>query len=181
MSIINDALKKVEKSFAYGYPAAAGITPTGHKKIRTNKYLIYALVFVFGLFLENTYFLFFFHPERTFINSPASRQTPDKGLLLSSQQQQLPTNGLPETPPAAAAEASYPPVPDANEIKETKEIELVLNGIFFSQDKSFYALINNKIVKEGDDIEGAIVRKIDSTDVELESAAGKLIKLSQGR
>nr|MBC8436521.1 hypothetical protein [Candidatus Omnitrophota bacterium] len=58
---------------------------------------------------------------------------------------------------------------------------LVLNGIFFSQDEGYYALVNNKIVKVGDDIDGAKVRHIDFDNVELESEAGLLVKLSRGR
>jgi hypothetical protein len=54
--------------------------------------------------------------------------------------------------------------------------QLVLNGVFFSGPDA-YGLINNQIVKTGDQIAGATVKKITVTDVELETADAKVIKL----
>lgn len=54
-----------------------------------------------------------------------------------------------------------------------------LNGVFFSQNEG-YALINNQIVKEGDVISGAIVKRIILDEVELEYA-GAVIKLPTKR
>jgi hypothetical protein len=45
---------------------------------------------------------------------------------------------------------------------------LNLNGIFYS-DEGSYALVNNKIVKEGDVIEGWLVTRIGIGEVELKS------------
>lgn len=55
-------------------------------------------------------------------------------------------------------------------------LELNLNGIFFSGDTN-YALINNQIVREGDSLMGATVRRITSKDVEL-LRDGIVVKLS---
>ena len=41
---------------------------------------------------------------------------------------------------------------------------LVLNGIFFSQEEG-YALVNNHIVKVGDKVGGALVKRIDVNEV----------------
>lgn len=55
---------------------------------------------------------------------------------------------------------------------------LALSGIFFSEDQG-YALINNKIVKEGDIIDGAVLLKVSLNDVELKSQdTDTTIKLS---
>ncbi|MCM8780343.1 MAG: general secretion pathway protein GspB [Candidatus Omnitrophica bacterium] len=52
-------------------------------------------------------------------------------------------------------------------IINTIKPSLVLNGIFFSENEG-YALINNKILKEGDSIEQAKVKSITPQKVELE-------------
>ncbi len=187
MSIINDALKKVEKSLGYDYSAVAAkknIPPPGP---RVNNYLIYALIFVFGLFLENTFFLYFFRPQAG-LPGRHYLQTQNTPLQLSSQElvdlkEELPGQPVPETTQVTLLEPPAAPAAPADEEKAEKDRQnaLVLNGIFFSQDNGYYALINNKIVKEGDDIEGAIVKSIDLNNVELESKGGKLVKLSKGR
>jgi len=53
---------------------------------------------------------------------------------------------------------------------------LVLNGVFFSQEEG-YALINNQIVREGDEVNGAKVKKISMNEVELDTL-GSSVKLS---
>jgi hypothetical protein len=55
----------------------------------------------------------------------------------------------------------------------------VLNGVFYSENEG-YALINNQIVKTGDTIEGATVKKINAEEVELEFQ-GTTIKLKAGK
>jgi type II secretory pathway component PulC len=54
---------------------------------------------------------------------------------------------------------------------------LALNGIVFSPGSS-YALINNKVVKEGDKIEGTVVVRIAKDNVELKD--GQILKLKTG-
>jgi len=53
---------------------------------------------------------------------------------------------------------------------------LVLNGTFLSEGEEF-AIINNQIVKAGDEIEGASVKKITVNAVELEFA-GQVLRIS---
>lgn len=186
MSIINDALKKVEKSINYDY---SGVEPKKNAqppKTKVNKYLIYAFIFVLGLFIENTFFLNF-HPETAFKLRVSETQTKDSNLKLSSEEtldlkQELPEQLVPETTQVTALETTTPAVPTAEEKEEEpQKTALVLNGIFFSPDNGYYALINNKIVKEGDDIDGVLVKRIDLNNVELESEEGKLVKLSRER
>ncbi|MFA5156265.1 MAG: hypothetical protein WC532_02585 [Candidatus Omnitrophota bacterium] len=52
-------------------------------------------------------------------------------------------------------------------VKKTDQPALVLNGVVFSPGSS-YALINNRIVKEGDKIEGITVVRIAQDIVELQ-------------
>lgn len=63
-------------------------------------------------------------------------------------------------------------VPQAPQPKHT----FVLNGVFFS-DEEGYALINNKVVKEGDELDGRLVKKITMDEVELLEVSGSIIKL----
>ncbi|MDI6606373.1 MAG: hypothetical protein QME65_04455 [Candidatus Omnitrophota bacterium] len=175
MSIIHEALKKVEKSVDSYSPAKEIRIPPPGRKI--NKYLIYALIFCFGLFIENTFFLFILRPQNTYRESQ---------LQLSSEMISDPLKELPEDTPLVTTElASSPETPSpakiAEDEPEAQRTALVLNGIFFSQDDGYYALINNKIVKVGDDVDGAIVKYIDLDNVELESEAGLLVKLSRER
>jgi len=186
MSIINDALKKVEISLGSDYAEATVKKTHPLAEQKANKYLIYVLIFVFGLFLENTFFLYFFHPQvdvpRALLPlAQANNIQLSAEKLLSEPKEKLPV----QSPPAIEITALDAPssLSAAAAVKEEppEDTALVLNGIFFSQKDGYYALINNKIVKEGDDIEGSIVKRIELNDVELESPAGKLVKLSKGR
>jgi predicted transcriptional regulator len=53
----------------------------------------------------------------------------------------------------------------------------MLNGVFFSKDQG-YALINNKVVKQGDSVEGVKIKKVNLDDVELESSTGVKFNLT---
>lgn len=184
MSIINEALKKVEKSIE-GFPVKeTRITPQALRPGRViNRYLVYALILCFGLFIENTFFLFFFKPQTFYPVPEITLYAPEQegkiqplSEIAGPVEQIAYKNSLPQTlHPAltqgATAENETPALPAS----------LVLNGIFFSQDDGYYALVNNKIVKVGDDIDGAKVRHIDFDNVELESEAGLLVQLSRGR
>ncbi len=55
-------------------------------------------------------------------------------------------------------------------------LKLTLNGIFFSEDAN-YALINNQIVKEGDTLLGATIKRITSKVVEIDKN-GVVVRLS---
>ncbi len=79
-----------------------------------------------------------------------------------------------------------PTIPVPEKIKEvTKTLEniendlkgkFVLNGVFFTDDQG-YALINNRITKEGDSINDALVQRITLEEVEL-NYQGTILKLN---
>ncbi|MFH0935995.1 MAG: hypothetical protein V1828_03990 [Candidatus Omnitrophota bacterium] len=184
MSIINEALKKVEKSIE-GFPVKE--TKTAPQALRPgraiNRYLVYALILCFGLFIENTFFLFFFKPQNAYPVSKTPLYTPaqeDRIQPLSAITDPV-EEVIAENSPAQTLQPALTQDTVAENEPPGPTTALVLNGIFFSQGDGYYALINNKIVKVGDDIDGAIVKHIDFDNVELESEAGSLVKLSRGR
>ena len=155
MSIIYDALKKVQKDTGKENPVQPGTPPPAVKaKTKTNPLLIYILIVCLGLTLGNFAYKFFAHPKNI---------VPAKNEPLPSQ---------PKTPPAAPAIAQITPaVPPPPKPEPT----LVLNGVFFEQGEG-YALINNKIVRIGDEVSSAKVKEITINGVELEFEE-KTIKL----
>ncbi|MDD5432878.1 MAG: hypothetical protein PHO70_07865 [Candidatus Omnitrophica bacterium] len=95
----------------------------------------------------------------------------------------VPSPAVPTTPPAqppAASPVSLIPQVVKKQFEpksQASQEPFILNGIFFSEDKGGYALVNNQIVKVGDTINGAVVKKITDELVELETE-GSIIKLS---
>ena len=73
---------------------------------------------------------------------------------------------VPAPAPAARPAADLPKKQSPEEIKKSPRPVLVLNGIVLSPGLN-YALINNKIVKEGEKIEGVTVVRITKDSVEL--------------
>ncbi len=178
MSIIYDALKKVEKNRDLLRELKKKRISTGYK---ITSYVLYAIVIVLGLFTGNMFFgslapskkLTTEKPKETrnigfsFKKSfpsliPAAKKTKDPVKEITEKPAQLSSM---QTKLAAKAEA-----------KRAPQLLLVLNGVFFSRNKG-YALINNRIVKEGDKISTAVVKKISLDKVELDNA-GELIMLS---
>lgn len=165
MSIIYDALKKVEHS------TNKDIVAEVNKESRGNKwatYLLYLLVACAGVFAANTIFNAFstcaLGPEPVKIVKPAVLGP------LKPAPVKTPTPAPVETPtpaPATAVEAKIEPMIPP----------LMLNGVFFSNDGN-YALINNEVVKQGDSVEGIKVNKVNLDDVELETSTGVKFKLS---
>lgn len=158
MSVIYDALKKVEKSKSID--STVKINKTDKPKLKT--YLVYALVICLGFFIASQLFSLFSKPlEKTTLPQV-----------------------LPKDTAKAAPSKTNPPDSKANLITapEPKKEPLhpfVLNGIFFSQGEG-YALINNQIVKEGDMVDGAKVLKITLEEIALD-AEGSMITLYAGR
>ena len=159
MSIIYDALKKVETKIA-----DSGIKPEvldfPKKPLSKLKiYLFYLLILVAVFLIAGIIFILSGPQKKPFkkITTAVSEK-----LKLPTPAKEPPTTPilplLSEAPPGGA-----PPV-------------LVLNGVFFSQNQG-YALINNQIVREGDVINGATVERINLQGVELKSE-GSLISLS---
>lgn len=157
MSIIYDALKKVEHS------TNKDIVAEVNKENRGNKwatYLLYLLVACAGVFAANTIFNAFstcaLGPEPVKIAKPAAAE-PLKPAPVET----------PTPAPAIVVETKIEPMIPP----------LMLNGVFFSNDGN-YALINNEVVKQGDSVEGIKINKVNLDDVELETSTGVKFKLS---
>lgn len=158
MSIIYDALKKVEKNINLE-PKVEKLEKTKLQffKVRPGLYLIYILVACIGIFSGNLLFNLLSRP---------------KSISFKQTQPSLPIQGT-ETETIHSAQF-LKPLPKTKERNEPEE-SFVLNGIFFS-DNEGYALINNQIVKIGDTIKGATVKDIKLNEVELETPSG-IIKI----
>ncbi len=147
MSIIHEALKKVQEFNTQPAQPSPEI-----KKLRTLKmYSLYVTVFLLGGLVAKLAF---------------------NAVTSSFESKQEAAKPLAPTPAAAAAQ---PKAPLFSTRAPKQSPGFVLNGVFFSDGKAF-ALVNNKIVREGDTIEGADVVKITPEEVEL-SAGGEAVKL----
>ncbi len=147
MSIIYDALKKVEENHPQRLPepmAKKSKSIFSVKKILIGFIVPVLLFFVtMSLYVKNT--------ARARI--PASAITPEKTLLL------------PVPAPEKIREKNVPGA--IQDMGDNLVEKFVLNGVFFT-DNQGYALINNRITKEGDFVNDAIVKKITMEEVELE-------------
>ena len=154
MSIINDALKKADKSI---FTATATIRNRPAKKSG-----VYILISVLVLGIISAAILWNVLSK--------ARSVPVSAAAPLPPQIQPPL--LPSPSPVAVQPPLSPPVQP--EIEQPPS--LTLNGIFFSEDKGSWALIDNTIVRVGDTIKGAILENIGETEVVL-SYKGKEIKL----
>jgi hypothetical protein len=77
--------------------------------------------------------------------------------------------------PKAAVEAKLPLVAFKKKVQESVE-QFTLNGIYFEGETPF-ALVNNKVVQEGDTVDKAVVQKITMEGVELKTE-DKIIRLT---
>ncbi len=149
MSIIYEALKQAE-----GVNNKTETQPAKKAKNLPIIYLISGVVAVTGIFMANILFGVFTKPAQTntavsALKAPVVTQGAVKQAVV-----------LPQTKPPASLPS------------------LVLSGIFFSEDQG-YALINNRIVKEGDLIDGAVLVRVSLNEVELKSQdSDTTIKLS---
>jgi len=160
MSIIYEALKKVELSQSHNNQAQSH--PKKADKPKINVYLIYALVVIFGIFMANIIFGFI-------TKTPAPVKTNTRtDMPVPEAKKETPPSATP-LPIVAEPVQVPPPVPQTH-------LQLTLNGIFFSGDEA-YALINNEIVKEGDQVKGATVKKVTLEGVELDEG-GSIIKIN---
>lgn len=176
MSIIYDALKKVEKST--NKDAKPQVSDERKDlKSRFKVYAAYVLVAGIGVFLANQIFIFLGKHPIGFALKPdkkTSATLPKRQAKAPKKQEPVTYQTLVKDSKKALA-AITPSAISKNLNKETPS-PWVLNGVFFSQDEG-YALINNQIVKEGDVISGVTVKRISLDEVELDSA-GLIIKLS---
>lgn len=169
MSIIYDALKKVEES----NNISSREKVSKEHKLKPKIYLVYILVICLGFFIASIFLELFTKPLQINTkviskNLPQIDKTPDLNIIP----QTLP----PKDTPISESNISYQPP----ETKKEPEVSFVLNGVFFSQDEG-YALINNRIVKEGDLVDGMTVKRIRLEEVELRNPEGLTIKLSPGK
>lgn len=147
------------------------ITDNKISKFNSRIYLLYVLVVCLGVFIANILFnLCIRIPKVDRHNIATKDQTRINKIQPLNVLQELPEKKLPEKETPLESEETTPVV-----VSKFKG-ELVLTGVFFSQDGG-YALINNRVVKEGNVIEGAIVKRITLDKVELESE-GSTIELS---
>ena len=146
MSIIYDALKKVENS---GGLANVSDDRKSVKIVKIN-YVFYILVLLSSIVVANIIFGLISKP------SPKVRLAQSEEKPLTS----LPAarNDMP------IAETYVPPITES-----PQKQKLVLSGVFFSQTDA-YAIINDQVIKEGDTINGVAVKRIRQEGVELESA-----------
>lgn len=157
MSIIYDALKKVENS-ANNNPDG-GKNPDNRLKHNLKLYLLYALVVCIGIVIANLFFNYVSRSNKLAKGSqkPAARLiTKIKPLSTPSSSVSKQTTQAPSAP-KGASDKNY-----------------VINGIFFSDGES-YALINNIIVKQGDTVDGALVKRIEPNEVELDTGGKPII------
>ena len=175
MSIIYDALKKLERNQKTSVDASSAASSTsGGKKT----YFIYAVSLVAGVlvaFLIFTLFKTLLVPK----TQATATVVPAKPIIAASQ---TVSSAVPEASQAALpAKGPVSGLGGAQTVQQTSASpsvtspvalteqlpQLELNGIFYSPNQS-YALINNRIVSEGDAIKGAVVKKITQEGVELE-------------
>jgi len=155
MSIIYDALKKVEKS---GNSALKENKETPVPKNKIKNYLIYILFLGVGLFAAKEFF------------SYVSPQ-PHRAKTVKHVQTKIPQNNTPN--PAPLEQPRVPPAAAVENKEIAQKPTLILNGVFYSGEES-YALINNQIVKTGDKISGAVIKKISPGEVLLNSEGSEI-------
>lgn len=171
MSIIYDALKKVEESGIREDKAETGaVRPRRHNY---KAYLFYGVAACAGLFIMNFFFSLLSRPKEREKLSVA--QQPPQPAPYSAQPQQEILAPAQQLQPDAS-QIQDQPVESGSFVEMTSKGPLILNGIFFSEGQG-YALINNHIVKQGDTVDGAAVKSIAADEVELE-IDGKSLKLA---
>ncbi len=165
MSIIYDALKKVETSQANDSKTKIDNGFKSKPKI----YLVFALMVCLGLFVANIFYEWLI--PKPLLNTAdivtGGQPMRDKKETVSSYSK--PSTGITALETKTSVETKI-------ETQKESPPSFTLNGVFFSGNEG-YALINNRVVKKGDKIEGATVMQIFLDEVDLEFG-GSLIKLS---
>ncbi len=180
MSIIHSALKKIKefcnegskdktgKKIAFGddlkrFSVVRKVFYTflHHKKTGSalKIYLVYALFICSGFLIANIFFRLL-----------------SKQVLQGKNEESIPLPKAPKELPEETPKLSMP-LPAVVEDKQKPQASFILSGVFFSEDEG-YALINNRIVKENDKINGAVVLEITLDEVKLE-LQGSVIRLTK--
>ena len=159
MSIIYDALKKIQTDTKNNNILVPERKPLNTKN---HKYRTYFLAAILLAFISAYVFL------RPAPNPPSSlaqqKQVTDP---QASEEATLTTPALTYTSPSE--EMMF----EVSSNDEPKTPSLSLNGLFFSENEK-YAIINNQIVREGDVLAGATVKRITSSGVELDFEGSSL-------
>jgi len=143
------------------------------------------LVLCGGFFVAFLLFKFIF-PEGQLTAKKATQPAAVAPLKISPKialkpeakpQEQKTANVAPESlqeiPPSSKGNLLLPP-----EVPERITPLFVVSGVFFSENQG-YAIINDRVVKEGDVIEGAMVARINADGVKLKYQDA-VIELSPG-
>ena len=164
MSIIYDALKKVERTTNKDIISEVNKERSASK---LTSYLLYALVACAGIFAANMIFSAFSPENAAPLPKEAKIILPAASRKTATAAKETLGPIPPKVAPAVIVEAKIEPMIPP----------LMLNGVFFSKNEGF-ALINNKVVKQGDSVEGIKVKKVNLDDVELETSTGVKFKLT---
>lgn len=171
MSIIFDALKRVQKKSGTPQTALPSSSP-GTKpgfQFRPKMILLYLLVAAFGFFIGKILYDFVLpKSKKPLLSKAAPLSMPKAENISQAQATGQQAAGPREKTPSAPAEEPRP-------FKKDAKSSLVVNGIFFSKEEG-YCLINNRIAKVGDTVEGATIKRINPDSVEAE-IGGHTIKL----
>ena len=170
MSIIYDALKKVEKSSNQEIITQVNKERTGTK---LTSYLGYVLFACVGLFIANLLFGMLSQNKP----APAVTPKPQSENIQALPLKEAASGSTVNTQKSVAAPAKTATAAVVEVKKEPMIPHLSLNGVFYSKNEG-YALINNRVVKQGDTIEGVKVKRVNLDNVELETSSGIKFKLS---
>ncbi|HNX82108.1 MAG TPA: general secretion pathway protein GspB [Candidatus Omnitrophota bacterium] len=166
MSIIYDALKKVEAKVSLSVSHDAAEVKM-KKPLNVKLLVICGLVACVGIGIAHLIFSAVVStiPDKV----EANRVLPVAGVVKQ------PAPITPSTQVPQASGAGTQPVVETEPPAEESP-QLVLNGVFFSEDGG-YALVNNKIISQGEEINGAKVTQITQEEVVFDFK-GKEIRLS---
>ncbi len=164
MSIIYDALKKVENKLREPKAQDLRIMPLAKKNVPIKIFVLFLAVLALGFLMAKVLFSFGFIEKA--IPAASLPKPPSTSMAPKQQVINIPPE-LNENPGSIEPGVSAPSQNKAPDLSP-----FVLNGVFFSGQEG-YALINNQILKEGDVIAGAKITRITLEGVELESGASK--------
>ena len=147
MSIIYDALKKVENKVGQIKAQAFPVSPKREKNFQVKIFILFLSVLAIGFIMAKMLFSFTLTAKPKISAPPSFNQ--------------------PQAPKKQVIDIVREPL--EKPIESEPPATLLLNGVFFSGQEG-YALINNQILKEGDSVEGAQVMRITLEGVELEKS-----------
>ena len=136
--------------------------------ISIGRFLMYAVLIAAGAAISKFAFDYL-TPKLSPKTAPSLRQNPVTAVPR-------PSKSAPIASPLETVQQTIKAVANPKAFSPRAVIPFELNGIYLSGSDRC-ALINNKIVQEGEDVDGAIVTRIGEEEVEI-SRDGKTIKLT---